>query len=428
MFSNSSLLPALGNAFEHLRSLERVTLTLRCVHDENEIGSSLIAAIGSCKALKQLRLDLDTTMSSGGEMLAAVAQMLHELGPERRLQSLTLGYSWFSEASDETLHELQAAISVLPLHFVGLLAPQDPEMGSLENACSVLGRTVEEVLVMDGWDHDGLVFPVFLEALCQCPRLKRLHLIGEVPEKLDVESFEQTLRARVSGLPEVCVNCPLGIKIANHTTRRNQLAVQAMSAFLFDLQKKTEEVFQNYFALTQAASDNLAKEVEAVTKIQSVYRASKIRRSWHAVVGSTLLIQRAVRGWSGRRRSWILRFQRQRQFQAQFFHQAAVVMQRTFRGWWSRRHLHDFGGRKRYVQKLAKRGEWTTTYLDHEHQEKLAVAKMEEEERMRQEFCHVAGEIHHLVSTKSIPGIYNPPYNDHLPRAFDKPIECLGAA
>ena len=44
----------------------RVTLTLRCVHDENEIGSSLIAAIGSCKALKQLRLDLDTTMSSGG--------------------------------------------------------------------------------------------------------------------------------------------------------------------------------------------------------------------------------------------------------------------------------------------------------------------------------------------------------------------------
>jgi hypothetical protein len=40
-------------------------------------------------------------------MLAAVAQMLHELGPERRLQSLTLGYSWFSEASDETLHELQ---------------------------------------------------------------------------------------------------------------------------------------------------------------------------------------------------------------------------------------------------------------------------------------------------------------------------------
>ena len=40
--------------------------------------------------------------------------------------------------------------------------------------------------------------PQLEKALCQCPRLKRLHLIGEVPEKLDVESFEQTLR--VTGL------------------------------------------------------------------------------------------------------------------------------------------------------------------------------------------------------------------------------------
>ena len=48
---------------------------------------------------------------------------------------------------------------------MGLLAPQDPEMGSLENACCVLGRSVEEVLVLEGWDHDGLVFPLFLEAV-----------------------------------------------------------------------------------------------------------------------------------------------------------------------------------------------------------------------------------------------------------------------
>ncbi|CAJ1357379.1 unnamed protein product [Effrenium voratum] len=195
-----------------------------------------------------------------------------------------------------------------------------------------------------------------------------------------------------------------------------------MSHF-FGLEKAKQEVLQKYFALTQAASDHLAREVEAVTRIQSVYRASKIRRSWHAVVGATLMIQRAVRGWSGRRKARSLRFQRQRQCHSHFFHQSAVVIQRTFRGCWSRRLLHDFYGRKRYLQKCAKRGEWTRTYLTQEHQEKLAVAKMEEEQHMKQEFCTVAGEIHHLVSTKSIPGVYNPPYNDHLPRAFDKPIE-----
>ena len=54
-----------GHGFAPDLNRRRVTLTLRCVHDENEMGH-LIAAIGSCKALKQLRLDLDTTMSSGG--------------------------------------------------------------------------------------------------------------------------------------------------------------------------------------------------------------------------------------------------------------------------------------------------------------------------------------------------------------------------
>ncbi|CAE7349471.1 SPATA17 [Symbiodinium pilosum] len=186
---------------------------------------------------------------------------------------------------------------------------------------------------------------------------------------------------------------------------------------------KLAEVFRTYFALTQAASESLATEVEAVTRIQSVFRASKIRRSWRAVVGATLMIQRAVRGWSGRRKARSLRFQRLRHLQNLFFKQSAVVIQRFFRGWWSRRHLHDFQGRKRYIGRCAQRGEWTHTYLAHEHRERLALAKMEEEQQMRREFRAVAGEIHHLVSTKSVPGVYNPPYNDHLPRAFDKPIE-----
>eukprot|EP00438_Fugacium_kawagutii_P008584 Skav214149 [mRNA] locus=scaffold1645:233607:240879:- [translate_table: standard] len=167
IFSNS-LLPKLGHAFEQLKSLERLTLTLRCVHDGNEMGS-LIAAIGNCKGLKHLRLDLDSTMSCGGEMLLEVAKLLQVLGLERRLESLWLGFCWFSEASEETLQELREAISSLPLRFVGLVAPQDPEMGSLEAAAAVVcGATLEEVLLMDAWDEDGMAFPVFLEAKRSC--------------------------------------------------------------------------------------------------------------------------------------------------------------------------------------------------------------------------------------------------------------------
>lgn len=195
-----------------------------------------------------------------------------------------------------------------------------------------------------------------------------------------------------------------------------------MSHF-YSLEERMDEVAKQYFALTQDASDHLEAEVKAIKKLQSVYRASKIRKCWHSVMGSTLLIQRALRGWIARHRVKVLRFEKQRSLNVRFFHHCAAIIQKFFRGWWSRRHLHDFHGRKRYLKNVEQRGDWTKEYLSREHQVNLENAKIEEEQRMRQEFDHLAGELHHLVSTKTTPGVYNPPYNDTLPRAFEKPIE-----
>lgn len=194
-------------------------------------------------------------------------------------------------------------------------------------------------------------------------------------------------------------------------------------AHFFQLRHRLDEVGQDYFTLTQAASDNLAQEVAAGTRVQSVFRASKVREVWHAILASTHRIQRVVRGWLARVRMKALRSERGRSSLARFFNHCAATIQRFFRGCSSRRHLHDFYGRKSYLRKVATRGAWTTEYLQREYQVKVAESKSEEETQMRREFDTLAGELHHLVSTKSIAGVYNPPYNDALPRAFDKPIE-----
>ena len=86
----------------------RLTLTLRCIHDANEM-SKLVFSIGACEELQELRLDLDTTLACGGDMVAAVAKMLHRLAKTPKLEALSLGYSWFSDASDETLQDLRDA-------------------------------------------------------------------------------------------------------------------------------------------------------------------------------------------------------------------------------------------------------------------------------------------------------------------------------
>ncbi|CAJ1354795.1 unnamed protein product [Effrenium voratum] len=194
-------------------------------------------------------------------------------------------------------------------------------------------------------------------------------------------------------------------------------------AHLFAMEARKEEVAKHYFELTQAASDALPSEVKAVTKIQSYHRATQIRVVYHEVVAAAQLIQRMVRGCLGRRRAQAVNLQRNNWLRQHFFHHCARTIQKRFRGYRSRSCIHDFYGRKLYLEKVEKRGEWTKDYLAAEHKEKLAAAKVSEELKVREEFQHLAGDLHHLMSTRTIPGVYNPPYSDLLPRAFEKPIE-----
>jgi len=194
-------------------------------------------------------------------------------------------------------------------------------------------------------------------------------------------------------------------------------------AHFFRLKDRMDEIAREHFAMAQAASDNMPTEVKAIIRCQSTFRGSKVRKKWRAVLESAHLIQRVTRGWSARQQTRKMKSAREQRLNALFFHHCGAVIQKYFRGWWSRRHLHDYYGRKGYLEKVEKRGAWTVDYLRQQHRAKFAEAKAEEEKHMRQEFDTLAGELHHLVSTKTIAGVYNPPYNDALPRAFDMPIE-----
>jgi hypothetical protein len=195
-----------------------------------------------------------------------------------------------------------------------------------------------------------------------------------------------------------------------------------MSHF-FKLRDELDESAKVYFAMKQSASDESAKEEQAIIKVQSVYRGSKVRERWHAVLHNALLVQRLSRGWLARVRTRALRLERTKRLNSVFFHHCATVIKKFYRGWRSRKFLHDYYGRKAYLEKVERRGDWTKEYLARYQSNKETEAKMEEEKQMRAEFDNLAGELHHLVSTKSIAGVYNPPYNDMLPRAFEKPIE-----
>jgi hypothetical protein len=49
--------------------------------------------------------------------------------------------------------------------------------------------------------------------------------------------------------------------------------------------------------------------------------------------------------------------------------------------------------------------------LEAHHKEKLREEQIRQEDCARTEFSELAGNLHHLSSTKTIPGVYNAPYS-----------------
>lgn len=194
-------------------------------------------------------------------------------------------------------------------------------------------------------------------------------------------------------------------------------------AHFYGMHGKLQDITGEYFRMTQEASDTRTLETRAVVLIQSAFRASVVRARFHHVVDACSIVQRAARALAARAHVKILRQERQRKETLLFFHHCAAVIQKYVRGYWNRKFVHDYYRRKEYLQKISERGQWTVAFLQREHAKKLTVQREDEEDQTREEFDNLAAELHHLVSTTTIPGVYNPPYTDALPRAFDKPIE-----
>eukprot|EP00438_Fugacium_kawagutii_P008402 Skav234448 [mRNA] locus=scaffold1647:72683:74696:+ [translate_table: standard] len=117
-------------------------------------------------------------------------------------------------------------------------------------------------------------------------------------------------------------------------------------AHFFEMEARKDEVVKNFFARTQDASDHLPSEVAAVTKIQSVHRATQIRIIYHEVVAAARLIQRMVRGCLGRKKAREVSRERSNHLRLKFFHHCAPAS-----------------------APVEKRGEWTKEYLSQEHKD-----------------------------------------------------------
>ncbi len=102
----------------------------------------------------------------------------------------------------------------------------------------------------------------------------------------------------------------------------------------------------------------------------------------------------------------------------------ATIIQKVYRGHYSRRYKSDFAQRKRFLQSVVDKGELLRVQLDAYHRQLIVRQQEAANLEREQQFEKIAYGLHHLVSTACSPGIFQSPYYQLLGSScFGVPIE-----
>lgn len=194
-------------------------------------------------------------------------------------------------------------------------------------------------------------------------------------------------------------------------------------ASFYALQRKLEDIPKEFLEQIQSADVSRQRELNSAVKIQSWFRALLCRLAYQRVVRALMHIQRYGRTLLAKKRILVVRAAWTKKQNLRFFHHCASVIQKFWRGFWSRKKLHDFYKRKRYLNEVVVRGDRTVKVLREQFKAKVEEVQIEQERATHEAFAELTSQLHHLVSTRHIDGVFNTVYAPKVASVFDKPLE-----
>mmetsp|Transcript_8270 Transcript_8270/g.11721 ORF Transcript_8270/g.11721 Transcript_8270/m.11721 type:complete len:304 (+) Transcript_8270:89-1000(+) len=182
-----------------------------------------------------------------------------------------------------------------------------------------------------------------------------------------------------------------------------------------------DEVISELFESLRETERNRAIEIRAVIRIQKWMRGWMARRYLQILHGRATEMQRLWRGYQGRQR---VKTMREKIFELQsedYYNYLATKIQKVWRGYISRRKKHDFYKRREYIRKVSVKSQKVLEALEQTERENFERMREEKERKMAMKFADLTSNMHHLLSTKSQPGVFNA--SGFTTTAFGIPIE-----
>lgn len=195
-------------------------------------------------------------------------------------------------------------------------------------------------------------------------------------------------------------------------------------AYLLRARERRDEVLLELDAQLRDRDAWVEKEAAAAAAVQTRFRSSSSRRKFKTKRDKASMLQRIYRGYEGRRRAWEQQKAVESTTQNLLFDYFAEVIQRTFRGFHSRKVKHDFHARKKYIEEMVSKSEELQQRLNQVAQEEAKKAEEARRAQRERKVKETTTQLHYLLSTQAQRGVMNAPYSQ-TPTIDGVPVEAV---
>ena len=189
------------------------------------------------------------------------------------------------------------------------------------------------------------------------------------------------------------------------------------------LLKEQDQFLEEYFRLAKAQAETFDTELAACCLIQRVWRGTLARLRMFERSFAALNVQRIWRGFMGRLEYAQRLIVAQRKARLAYYDAKATSIQKIVRGFRSRKTKHDFYARAKFLESVTFQNATVRTQLEEHYERQVENVMTRQLEDARSDFARLISDKHHLVSTVSMPGVFNSPFPGMQPTVFGEYVD-----
>ena len=198
-----------------------------------------------------------------------------------------------------------------------------------------------------------------------------------------------------------------------------------MSSYATHLSNLKTDMIQSYFESLNEKEKFKQIELKAAIVFQKYARRLICRKRFLLLKAQALEVQKALRGYLARANHQKEVTEQNDNLMKQFFEYHISIIIKHWLGYKCRKYVMDYNANRKWLEKTKQKNEETLAEFKEMQAKKQYEIDRQNEENQRKKFISIAKNLHHLVSTTHIPGVYNTPYlpAEMKPQVYNADIE-----